>query len=227
MTDLQIPQHVVIIPDGNRRWAKEKNKLAVEGHYKGYERADELITAAKKSGVKYLTVWAFSTENWGRSDDEVSHLLKLIHKGIKELYKKAHAEQARFIHIGRKDRLGDEILALINLLEEETKTYTGFTLCMVIDYGGEDEVMRAQVRLNESGDTTRSIKDFLDTSIHGIPSPDFIIRTSGESRTSGFMPLQALYSEWYFEPVNFPDFDTTLFHKALEVYAKRERRLGK
>lgn len=227
MKDKKVPSHVVIIPDGNRRWAKERSKLTVEGHYRGYERVEELITEAKNCGVKYLTVWAFSTENWSRSEEEVSHLLKLIHKGLKALHNKAHAEKARFIHLGRKDRLGNEILTLISLIEEETKDYRDFCLCMAIDYGGEDEMKRAEEKLRLSNDDTLSVLDFLDTTLHSIPSPDFIIRTSGEYRTSGFMPLQTLYSEWYFENCNFPDFDTQAFHRALEAYHLRERRLGK
>ena len=217
----------MIIPDGNRRWAKDNQRSPVEGHYKGYERIGELVTEAKKTNVKVLTIWAFSTENWTRSKEEVGSLFTIINKGLNEIYKKAKEEKVRFVHLGRKDRLDVVTLDLITKIEEETKEYTDFCLCLAIDYGGEDEIKRAEEKWRLQNDPTLGIYHFLDTSLNGIPRPDFIIRTSGEYRTSGFMPLQSQYSEWHFESCHFPDFDTTLFHKALEIYNMRERRFGK
>lgn len=226
-----IPQHVVIIPDGNRRWAEEKSLPANHGHMQGYERVSELIPEARALGIKYLTFWSFSTENWNRSKEEVDALLGIITQGLRELKKQyasaKNEDRGRFVHIGRKDRLNDEILTLIASLEEETKEYSDFCLCIAIDYGGEDELNRAEKRLRESGDTGKSLSDFLDTTLLQIPSPDLIIRTSGEYRTSGFMPLQSAYSEWYFDTALFPDFDKESFHKAIAVYSGRQRRFGK
>lgn len=227
MAERQAPLHVVIIPDGNRRWAEENNTSSVNGHYKGYERIGELVTEAKKTNIQVLTIWAFSTENWTRSKEEVSSLFIIINKGLKEIHKKSHIEKVRFVHLGRKDRLDEDTLKLITQIEEETKDYTDFCLCLAIDYGGEDEIRRAEEKWRLHTNPTQHISDFLDTSINGIPSPDFIIRTSGEYRTSGFMLLQSQYSEWYFEKCYFPDFDTALFHKALEIYSTRKRRFGK
>lgn len=227
MSPFILPIHLVIIPDGNRRWAKENNKLDSEGHRKGYQRANELVTEAKKLGIKYLTIWAFSTENWSRDKEEVGHLQDLIYLGLKEIHKKSHSEKAKFVHIGRKDRLSREIIKLIETIESETRECADFCLCMAIDYGGEDEILRAEERRRESSDASYSVLDFLDTTLLGIPAPDFIIRTSGEQRTSGFMPLQSIYSEWYFDPLNFPDFDAVAFHKTMEIYQRRQRRFGK
>ena len=222
-----LPSHVVIIPDGNRRWAKERKLLPFQGHTEGYARANELITEAKRLGIEYLTLWAFSTENWNRSEDEVRQLLLLIERGLKELQTKIKGERARFVHLGRKDRLGENITRLIEKLEEETKENNELTLCLAIDYGGEDEVTRALTLLGESSNPSSTLFDFLDTTINKIPSPDLIIRTSGEQRTSGFMPLQSLYSEWHFDSLHFPDFDIPAFHRALSSYSSRERRFGK
>ena len=224
MSDI-LPDHVVVIPDGNRRYAKEHNLPSILGHKKGYERANELITEAKKLGIPYLTLWAFSTENWNRAEEEVKDLLALIEEGLKEIEKKMHREKGRFVHLGRKDRLGNNLVSLIEKLEQETKNYNDFCLSMAIDYGGEDEIRRAEAKVKAH--LGGSVFDHLDTTRHSLPCPDLIIRTSGEHRTSGFMPLQSLYSEWYFEDLPFPLFDASAFRRALSEYEKRERRFGK
>jgi undecaprenyl diphosphate synthase len=219
-----IPEHVVIIPDGNRRWARFLNSPISFGHKSGYERIKELISFAQEKGIKFITVWAFSTENWNREKDEVNDLLKIIKEGLESLIKEAKEHKTKFLHIGRKDRLGNEIIELINNLEEETKNYNDFCLCLAIDYGGEDEIKRAEDMQKENGKT---VFDFLDTTLKNIPNPDLIIRTGGEHRTSGFMPLQSSYAEWIFSEKMFPDFDNIEFQKALDEYANRERRFGK
>ncbi len=225
MNEKSVPNHVVIIPDGNRRWAKEHGNPASFGHFKGYERIKELISYAKEQGISYFTIWAFSTENWSRSKDEVDELLSLITQGFDEIHKEAHKAKTRIVHLGRKDRLGDELMQKISLVEEETKGYTDFCVALAIDYGGEDELRRAEEQLLVHKEL--SLKDFLDTTRLSIPNPDLIIRTSGECRTSGFMPLQSTYAEWIFEKKLFPDFDTTSFGDALEEYRNRKRRFGK
>ena len=222
-----LPKHLAIIPDGNRRWAREKSLPDFLGHKEGYKRTEELIQEAKDIGIQYVSVWAFSTENWKRKEDEKNELFSLIAKGLQSLHETVLEKKSRFVHLGRKDRLGKELLGLITTLEEETKEYTAFTLCVAIDYGGEDEVLRASYAYKKSDDVTKQLTDFLDTSRYVIPPPDFIIRTSGEKRTSGFMPLQSVYSEWYFSEKLFPDFGKEDLHLALTDYASRERRKGK
>ena len=222
-----LPKHLAIIPDGNRRWAREKNVPDFFGHKEGYKRVEELIQEAKDLGIPCMTVWAFSTENWRRKEDEKEELLSLIAKGLQSLHESVLEKKSRFVHLGRKDRLGEKLLSLITELEEETKHYTTFTLCVAIDYGGEDEILRASDAYKKSEEQNKTIVDFLDTSKYSVPSPDFIIRTSGEKRTSGFMPLQSVYSEWYFSEKFFPDFSKEDLHLALTDYASRERRQGK
>ncbi|MEN9880898.1 MAG: hypothetical protein RLZZ308_81 [Candidatus Parcubacteria bacterium] len=222
-----IPQHIAIIPDGNRRWAKKKGLPVLSGHLAGYERVHELTKEARAVGVKYVTIWAFSTENWNRNEEEVDDLLTLIYKGLKELQGGVLEEKSRFVHLGRKDRLNKKICNLIEEMEESTKQYTDFCICIAIDYGGDDEVRRALLLYEASHDIVKTFVDFLDTSRAGIPSPDLIIRTSGEIRTSGFMPLQSLYSEWYFDIRPFPEFGKDALHEALHEYSTRNRRFGK
>jgi undecaprenyl diphosphate synthase len=223
----ETPFHIAIIPDGNRRWAK-KNSLPVhKGHLEGYIRTKEIIEEAKKLGVQYLTFWVFSTENWLREEDEVCDLLALVYRGLKDLSSHVYEQKIRFLHLGRKDRLDKKLSALIVELEHATQSFTGLCLTLAIDYGGEDELFRAEKLLRDSSDTSKRLKDFLDTTRISLPDPDFIIRTSGEQRTSGFMPLQSAYSEWYFETVLFPEFTLECFNKALILFSQRARRFGK
>lgn len=223
----KLPQHIAIIPDGNRRWAKTKMLPVFLGHKEGYKRIEELIDEVKDTGIKYLTVWAFSTENWKRDTEEKSQLFNLMALGLDTLRDNILVKKSRFVHLGRKDRLGKEILDRINALEEATKNYNDFTLCLAIDYGGEDELLRAGDEYKKSETESVTLYDFLDTAKHGVPQLDLIIRTSGEKRTSGFMPLQSAYSEWYFSEKHFPDFGIKELREALKDYESRERRLGK
>jgi len=218
--------HVVIIPDGNRRWAKSNNLPFLKGHMEGYKRAQECMREARAHAVDYITFWSFSTENWARSAEEVQDLLTIIYRGLTELRKEIKREKTRFLHIGRKDRLSPNINSLINKLEMETKNYSDFCVCVAIDYGGEDELVRAGEKLLHANDTSKTICDFLDTALLAIPSPDLIIRTGGEQRTSGFMPIQSCYSEWCFEKTLFPDFTTEYFQSCLREYSTRTRRHG-
>lgn len=225
-------KHIAIIPDGNRRWAKENNLPALFGHERGYERTRELLTHAREVGIEYITMWAFSTENWKRKQEEVDGIMGLLTKGLLKIHEDAKKEKTRVVHIGRRDRIHKKLLELIENVEEETKMYEGFCLCIAIDYGGEDEIERAEIRRRESKkiynneSNERSILDFLDTTIAKVPAPDLIIRTGGETRTSGFMPLQSAYAEWVFETVLFPDFSVDVFQKAIDEYRSRCRRFG-
>ncbi len=224
---MSLPKHVVVIPDGNRRWAKNKNMPCLYGHVEGYKRVKELVSFSKKNKIQFLTIWAFSSDNWKRGEGETKDIFGLIKKGLAEIHKLLKKEETRLLHIGRKDRLPKDVLEIILKIEEDTKDYNSFTLCIAIDYGGEDEIKRAGVLLKESKDKNKTIFDFLDTAINKIPNPDLIIRTGGEKRTSGFMPLQSAYAEYYFSDALFPEFDNEKFNSALLDYAKRERRFGK
>lgn len=228
-------KHIAIIPDGNRRWAKEHNLPAILGHEKGYERVRECVSSAREMGIAFVSVWAFSTENWKRKEEEIDDLMGLVSKGLSKIHEDAKKEKTRVVHIGRRDRISKKLLSLMEEVEKETKTYDGFCLCIAIDYGGEDEIERAHMRAIADGDTVaatekyeaKKLSDFLDTTIQGVPSPDVIIRTGGETRTSGFMLMQSAYSEWIFEEKLFPDFDGEAFEKAIDTYKARTRRYGK
>ena len=224
---MDIPRHIAIIPDGNRRWAKQLKKTTLQGHERGYIRLQECISYARTASVSVITVWAFSTENWKRKKEEIDGLMLLMIKGLSKIHKDAKKEKTRVVHIGRRDRLNDKLLKLIEKVEEETKNYTDFCLCIALDYGGDDEILRAQEKLRTSTDMNKKIQDFLDTQILELPFPDLIIRTGGEIRTSGFMPLQSAYAEWFFEERMFPDFTTEVFKKIIQNYTMRSRRFGK
>jgi len=226
----KIPRHVSIIPDGNRRWAREKGLVESMGHIKStnYENVKSLIAKAKDLGVEYLTLWGFSTENWNRGEKEKEILFEIIGNLTNELRRDAKENRVRFRHIGRKDRLPKELVEKLKKLEEETSGFDEFNVQLCLDYGGRDEILRVVNKLLESGKKEINENDFvnnLDTS--GIPEPDLIIRTSGEKRLSGFMPFQGVYAELYFPDVHFPDFNDKELEKAVEEFGKRKRRFGK
>lgn len=229
MEQKNIPIHVAIIPDGNRRWAKEHNLPSIEGHRRGYEIANELIHTGHKLGVRIMTLWAFSTENWKRAKDEVGYLMQLFEMMIDKNLKEAHQKKIRIIHLGRKDRLAHSLLRKIEKAEKETSHYIKRYLCIGIDYGGEDEMIRAITKASQTpGDWTKEkLFQSLDTSELPQQQVDLVIRTSGEKRTSGFMPLQTAYAEYYFNALLFPDFNTIEFTKVLDDYSLRKRRFGK
>ncbi|OGC78207.1 di-trans,poly-cis-decaprenylcistransferase [candidate division WWE3 bacterium RIFOXYD1_FULL_39_9] len=218
--------HVAIIPDGNRRWAKEKGLPTLEGHRRGAENFERLLNASRDMGIKYFTSWAFSTENWKRTEEENAYLFNLAREFTKKYKQKFISEKVRFVHLGRKDRIPADIVQILNEMEEETKHFTGFTAAIGMDYGGHDELLRTIKRLNELGleVTEENIEKNLDTK--GIPAPDLIIRTSGEKRLSGFMSWQSAYSEFYFPNEYFPDFGPAELKKAVDDFMSRDRRFG-
>lgn len=224
-----IPGHVVIIPDGNRRWARKHGFDELEGHKKAgaYENMKKLLTEAEKVGIKYLTLWGFSTENWKRSKKEVDSLFELMSSLLERIEVDLVKDKIRFRHLGRKDRLPKELMQIIEGLEERTKSFSDFNLQICLDYGGRDEIVRALNKAIKSGLTEieeENLGNYLDSA--GIPDPDLIIRTSGEKRLSGFMPYQSVYSEFYFTDVHFPDFGPVQLREAIEEYSKRKRRIG-
>lgn len=225
-----IPNHVAIIPDGNRRWAKAHGLPTLEGHRRGFEMAKKIARKARELGVRVLTFWAFSTENWNRSPEEVGYLMKLYEKLIDDNLKEAIKDQVRLIHIGRVDRLPERLLIKLHNALDKTKDFTKHYLVIALDYGGHDEVLRAVSRLLRAGVDTiteRDIYQNLDTRDLPYPDVDLIIRTSGEMRTSGYLIWQAAYAEYMFTKKHFPEFTPEDFEACIEEYGQRQRRFGK
>jgi undecaprenyl diphosphate synthase len=231
MEEQKIPNHIAIIADGNRRWAKQRGLPTMEGHRKGAETTKKLVRKAKKLGIKIMTFWVFSTENWKRTKDEVGYLMRLFEEMIVTQIKEALEEETRIVHLGRKDRLPEGLRNKINEAEEKTKHFTEHYFVLALDYGGRDEILRAVKKISEKGNsphfTEEEMNNNLDTSVLPYPEPDLVIRTSGEERMSGFMSWQAAYSEYYFSPLLFPDFDEAALESAVRDYSERKRRFGK
>ncbi len=224
----KVPVHIAIIPDGNRRWAKARGLKPWEGHYKSgsYNNLIVLFREAKRLGVKCVSLWGFSTENWKRDKKEVSILLNLALKSVMDFGKELHKEKIRFRHIGRKDRIPEKLAREIEKLEKETADYDDFNFQLLLDYGGRDEIVRAVNKLIKEGKEIdeSGFSGALDTG--GIPDVDLIIRTSGEKRLSGMMPFQGVYSELYFVDKHFPDFGAGDLRGAIEDFGKRKRNFG-
>ena len=223
-----MPVHVVIIPDGNRRWARARGLKPWEGHYKSgsYDNLISLFREAKRLGVKYLSIWAFSTENWKRDKKEVDILLNLTLKRIMDFSKEIHNEKIRFRHIGRKDRIPVKLVRELEKLEKETAGYNESNVQLLLDYGGRDEIIRAVNKLIKNGKEVgeSEFSEALDT--FDIPDVDLIIRTSGEKRLSGLMPFQGVYSELYFIDKHFPEFTAEDLRIAVEDFSNRKRNFG-
>ena len=216
-----ILNHVAIIPDGNRRWAKEKGKNTYEGHKKGFEQLIKITKKARSLGIKVFTVWAFSTENWKRTKEEVDYLMKLYEVMLDRYLKDALKDKVRIIHLGRKDRINYTLQNKIANIEEKTKKFDKNYLCIALDYGGRDEIDRA---------VSKGKNDFiqhLDTKDLPFPDPDLIIRTGGEQRLSGFMLWQSQYSELVFEKKYLPDYSEEDFGNTIKEFSERQRRFGK
>ena len=228
-----VPEHVAIIMDGNGRWASARGLPRTMGHRKGVDAVRETVRAAGDVGIKYLTLFAFSSENWRRPEAEVTDLLGLLKAFIRRDLSELHRQNVRIRVIGDRQNLRGDILPLLIEAEETTKNNTALTLVIAFNYGSRDEIARAIVslakdveagRLRPQDITAALIDGRLDTA--GIPDPDLIIRTSGEERLSNFLLWQAAYSEFMFVPDYWPDFSRALFLSALERYAARDRRFG-
>ena len=229
----KIPTHVAIIMDGNGRWATQQGKERYEGHIEGVASVRACIKAARRNGVRYLTLYAFSTENWGRPQEEVEALMQLFCRSVTNETPELVKEGVRVRFIGRRDRFSEEVRERLLHIEQSTAVGDKLTLVLAFDYSSRDEIMRATRELAErvakgelqSGDITeQSISESLYTA--DMPDPDFIIRTSGECRLSNFLLWQASYAEMYFPQTLWPDFREEEFDKAMEVYAERDRRYG-
>ncbi|MBO5094088.1 MAG: isoprenyl transferase [Lachnospiraceae bacterium] len=230
---MKIPNHVAIILDGNGRWAKSKGMPRNYGHVQGAKQVEIICEKAYKMGIQYLTVYAFSTENWSRPQDEVDALMKLLRNYMKTCLKTAEKNRMCVRVIGDKTRLDEDIKNRIAELEEATKANDGLHFQIAINYGGRDEIRRAVRQIAQevkdgallpeeiSQDT---IAEHLDTC--GIPEPDLLIRTCGEQRISNFLLWQLAYTEFYFTQAAWPDFDEAELNKAIEAYNTRDRRYG-
>jgi undecaprenyl diphosphate synthase len=225
-----IPSHVAIILDGNRRWAKEQGKPGFFGHKKGAENAKKIVLHAQKKGVKIITMWGFSTENWSRPEKEVNFIMNLFENYIDKNIDNYHKHGVQFRHIGSLKELPRSLREKIKKAIELTKNNKGIIANLALNYGGRDELKRTIQKIVKSGVgaeevTFDLISQNLDTA--GLSEPDFIIRTSGEQRNSGFLIWQGVYSEWYFPKTHWPAFDEKEFDKAMTEYSKRQRRFGK
>ena len=231
--NLKMPNHVAIILDGNGRWAKAKGLPRNYGHVQGAKTVEEICEVAYKMGIQYLTVYAFSTENWNRPQDEVDALMKLLRNYMKNCLKTAEKNRMCVKVLGDKTRLDDDIRTRIEELEQATKNNDGLHFQIAINYGGRDELVRAAQKMAakiaskelEPGDIDEAcVNSFLDTA--GIPDPDLLIRTCNEQRISNFLLWQLAYTEFYFTPVPWPDFTKEELVKAVEAYTRRDRRYG-
>ena len=231
--DLNVPAHIAVILDGNGRWAKKRHMPRTYGHKVGSQVVEDMLYIVDKYGVKYFTVYAFSTENWKRSEEEVSVLMSILRLYLKDCVKKSMKNNVKCRVIGKRDGLSADIIDSIHVLEETTKNNTGLNFTIAINYGGRDEITRAVKRIaNQVKEGTLSISDITEQTINDnldtfeLPDPDLLIRTSGEERLSNYLCWQLAYTEFYFTNTLWPDFNEEELIKAFEKYNKRERRFG-
>jgi len=226
----KIPQHVAMIMDGNGRWALQRGLPRLAGHKAGTENLRRVIRSTVEFGIKYLTIYAFSTENWGRPPEEVKGLMYILEDVIDHELNELHKEGVQLRHIGRLERLAPSLQEKVLDAIEVTKDNSRLILNIAFNYGGRDEIVQAIQRMMKDGMTPEKVTDDLVSQYlytAGVPDPDLIIRTSGELRVSNFLIWQAAYSEWYITPTFWPDFDKEEYRRALEAFSQRDRRYGK
>ncbi|MCB9146311.1 MAG: isoprenyl transferase [Anaerolineales bacterium] len=226
----KVPQHVAMIMDGNGRWALQRGLPRLAGHKAGTENLRRVIRATVEFGVKYLTIYAFSTENWGRPAEEVNGLMLILQNVIDRELNELHKEGVQLRHIGRLERLDPAVQKKVLHAIDLTRNNDRLILNVAFNYGGRDEIVNAIQNIIKDGIPAEDVTDEL-VNRHlftaGVPDPDLIIRTSGELRVSNFLIWQAAYSEWYITPTYWPDFDKDEYRRALETFANRDRRYGK
>jgi undecaprenyl diphosphate synthase len=224
-----VPAHVAIIMDGNGRWAKQRGLPRLAGHQAGTENLRRTIRACVELGIRYLSIYAFSTENWGRPKEEVEGLLRILESVIEKELNELHKEGVQLRHIGRLEKLPEALRKKVENAIDLTKDNSTLTVVVAFNYGGRDEIVFAVEKLIKEGTKVEDINETL-ISQHlftaGIPDPDLIIRTSGEMRLSNFLIWQAAYSEYYVTPAFWPDFDKVELQKAIDAYCQRSRRFG-
>lgn len=230
---MEKPNHIAIIMDGNGRWAVEKNLLRIEGHRAGINAIKSVIKSAIENEIPYLTLFAFSTENWNRPKDEVNGLMFLMKEFLKDQKSILIDNEICLKTIGQIEDLPKSNYELIQALKKETEKFKKLTLTVALNYSSKNEIVNAVKSIIRDSSANNlhtesidynTISSYLETK--EIPDPDFVIRTSGEHRLSNFLMLQSSYAEIYFSPVYWPDFNETLFEKSLEEYSKRDRRYG-
>ena len=224
-----VPRHVAIIMDGNGRWAKERGLPRIAGHRAGTENLRTIIRASAKLGIEYLTLYAFSTENWARPKAEVTGLMHILSDVIDRELDELNKEGARLVHIGHLNGLSKALQAKVQQAIDLTRENKRITIVLAFNYGGRDEIICAIKRMLADQVPPEKVdeslfREYLFTC--NLPDPDLVIRTSGEKRTSNFLTWQTVYSEWYFPEVYWPDFSEEELQKAVEVYAQRDRRFG-
>ena len=233
LDNLVLPSHIAIILDGNGRWAKSKGLPRTMGHAKGAQNLEDMLHVMNEMGIKYITVYAFSTENWKRSEDEVTALMNIFREYIRGCFKKVARDNVRIRAIGRRDGLPKDLQDLLTEIEEFSKDNTGLQFQLGLNYGSRDEITRAvekiyeeikEGKLSPEEVDEKCITAHLDTA--DIPDPDLLIRTSGEQRLSNFLLWQLAYTEFYFTDVHWPAFDKEELIKAIEWYNSRDRRFG-
>ena len=231
---MSVPRHVAIILDGNGRWAKAKGLPRTAGHTAGAKNVEVVCEEAYNMGIEYLTLYAFSTENWNRSKEEVTALMNLLNQYLKNCLKTAKKNNMRIRVIGDISRLDPSMQEKICLLEKESASYTGLNLTIAINYGSRDEIVRGIKRMYQDVEEHKldadaisedTVSKYLDTA--DLPDPDLMIRTSGEQRLSNYLLWQLAYAEFYFTPVAWPDFHGEELRKAVEAYENRDRRYGR
>jgi undecaprenyl diphosphate synthase len=233
-TGTKVPNHIAIIPDGNRRWARARGLDTLRGHKAGFDMAIKLARAARDFGVHTMSFWAFSTENWDRTPREISYLMHLYEIMVDRHLKEAHEDKVRIVHIGHKDRIPKKLVEKIIKAEDETKQYTNYILNICLDHGGRDDIVHGIndiIGRMRRGETVQPVNektfaDFLGTRDQPYPYVDLMIRTSGEQRTSGMLLYQSAYAELFFETVHFPDFTPEKLRNAILDYSRRRRRFG-
>ena len=228
MAELRIPRHIAIIMDGNGRWAKKRLLPRTAGHKVGLDTFVNTCDACREMGIEYFTVYAFSSENWNRSEEEVTALMELMSRGITKYEPELQEKNVKLRLLGDIDRFAPTYRKALLDVQERLSKNDGMTLCICLSYGGRQEIVHAYNELIKEGKseiTAEDIERHLYSS--GVPDPDLVIRTSGEYRISNFLLWQSAYSEYYFTDVLWPDFDKAELIKAIESYSKRERRYGR
>lgn len=233
MEQENLPKHIAIIMDGNRRWAKSKGLPVALGHKEGAKTLEKTVRYAKKLGIKYITVYAFSTENWKRTADEVSALMNLMQSYLDDYSKRADSENIKINFLGSRQELSSKMQNSIDKCIERTRNNTGITFNIALNYGGRNEIIKAVKDIAEKvKDDKISIDDITEQMVsdnlytQGQPDPDLLIRTSGEIRLSNFLPWQLVYTEFVFIEKNWPDFNEKDLDEAIEIYQKRNRKFG-
>ena len=226
----KVPTHVAIIMDGNGRWASKRGMPRLAGHHAGTENLRRIIRASVEFGIKFLTIYAFSTENWNRPREEVEGLMRILEDVIDKELKELNDQGVQIRHLGRLDQLAPALQRKVSQAVDATRGNSQLVLNVAFNYGGRDEVIQAvkhmiRDEIPVEDITPELLSQYLYTA--GVPDPDLIIRTSGELRISNFLIWQAAYSEWYVTPILWPDFGREEFHKALAEFGRRERRYGK